>query len=427
MKQKSSLIYLVLLFVVNSYSSQMMNNKEYDKFMLGKSFFTIPWVEAPSATTARDGLGPLFNANTCIGCHPNNARGTLYNQSNNASKSLIPKISINSNNTNLHKTFLQKDGSIPDPVYGGQIAISSINDVPYEAKVNIDFEKIKLYFDNEEHFIYKPKYSLTNLNYDKLHKSANITYRLAPTLYGMGLISKIDEKSILKNVDEEDLNKDGISGKANYVYSKITQQKELGRFTYKASVAFLKEQIANAAFNDMGLSTSINKGENCTSFQKECNEAPKSKDELDITDERLDAITFYLENLPTYDPSTSESFKNGLNTFSKIGCTSCHTPTLKDKNGKNIYTFSDLLLHDMGEGLSDGRSEFVALGSEFRTTPLWGFKVEKKDFRLLHDGRAKTFEEAILWHGGEANTAKENYIALNKKDKKLLIEFLKGL
>ena len=110
MKQKSSLIYLVLLFVVNSYSSQMMNNKEYDKFMLGKSFFTIPWVEAPSATTARDGLGPLFNANTCIGCHPNHAKGTLYNQSNNASKSLIPKLSIKSNNTLLHKDILQKDG-----------------------------------------------------------------------------------------------------------------------------------------------------------------------------------------------------------------------------------------------------------------------------------------------------------------------------
>ncbi len=427
MKQKSSLIFLILFFVINLYSSQKMNNEEYDKFMLGRSFFTIPWVEAPSATTARDGLGPLFNANTCIGCHPNHARGTLYNQSNNASKSLIPKLSIKSNNTLLHKDILQKDGSIPDPVYGGQIAISSINDVPYEAKINIDFEKIKLYFDNEEHFIYKPKYSLTNLNYGKLHKTTNITYRLAPTLYGMGLLSKIDKKAILENVDENDLNGDGISGKANYVYSKITQQKELGRFTYKASVAFLKEQIANAAFNDMGLSTSINKGENCTSFQKECNEAPKSKDEIDITDERLDAITFYLENLPTYDPSTSESFKNGLNTFSKIGCTSCHTPTLKDKNGKDIYTFSDLLLHDMGKGLSDGRSEFAALGSEFRTAPLWGFKVEKKDFRLLHDGRAKTFEEAILWHRGEATRAKENYIALNKKEKKLLIEFLKGL
>lgn len=427
MKQNFRLITLILFFTLNLYSSQKMNDEEYDKFILGRSFFIIPWVEAPSATTARDGLGPLFNANTCIGCHPKHGKGRLFNQSNNASKSLIPKISIPSNNTYLHNNFLQKDGSVPDPVYGGQIAISSINDVPYEAKVNIDFEKIKLFFDEQEHFIYKPKYSLINLNYGELHKSANITYRLAPTLYGMGLISQIDDKSILKNVDEDDSNGDGISGKANFVYSKITQKEELGKFTYKASVAFLKEQVANAAFNDMGLSTSINKGENCTSFQKECNDAPKSKDTLDITDARLDAITFYLANLPTYDPSTSESFKKGINTFSKTGCTSCHTPTLIDKEKKDIYTFSDLLLHDMGEGLSDGRSEFLALKSEFRTAPLWGFKAEKEGFRLLHDGRAKTFEEAILWHGGEANRAKEKYIALNKKDKKLLIEFLKGL
>jgi CxxC motif-containing protein (DUF1111 family) len=427
MKQKSSLIYLILFFVINLYSSQKMNNEEYDKFMLGRSFFTIPWVEAPSATTARDGLGPLFNANTCIGCHPNLGRGTLYTTSNNASKSLIPKLSIKSNNTNLHKDILAREGSIAHPTYGGQIAISSINDVPYEAKVNIDFEKIKLLFDESEHFIYKPNYSLINLNYGELNKNTNITYRLAPTLYGMGLLSQIDEKSILENIDENDLNNDGISGKANYVYSKITQQKELGRFTYKASVAFLKEQVANAAFNDMGLSTSIHQGENCTSFQKECNDAPKSKDVLDITEERLDAITFYLENLPSYDPTKGKLYEKGIAVFSKATCTSCHIPSLKNKSGEEIYTFSDLLLHDMGEGLSDGRSEFMALESEFRTAPLWGFKTEKKEYRLLHDGRAKTFEEAILWHGGEANNAKKNYIALNKKDKKLLLEFLKGL
>ena len=425
MKHKSNFFILTLLFAINLNSSQLMDDE--DKFMLGRSFFTIPWVEAPSATTARDGLGPLFNANTCIGCHPNNGKGTLYNKSNKPSKSLIPKLSITSDNTNLHNKILEKNGFIPDPVYGEQIAISSVNDVPYEAKVNIDFEKIKLFIDNKEHNIYKPKYSLSNLNYGKLHKSSNITYRLAPTLYGMGLISNIDEKAILENVDEDDLNGDGISGKANFVYSKITEKKELGRYTYKASVAFLKEQVANAAFNDMGLSTSINQGENCTKFQKECNEAPKSRDAIDITDERLDAISFYLENLPTYNPTKSVSYNDGIEILSKLECASCHTPSLKNKEGKNTYTFSDFLLHDMGEGLGDGRVEFQAQENEFRTAPLWGFKTEKKGFRLLHDGRAKTFEEAILWHDGEAKHAKENYIALNKKEKKLLIEFLKGL
>jgi CxxC motif-containing protein (DUF1111 family) len=425
MKHRSNFFILTLLFAINLNSSQLMDDE--DKFMLGRSFFTIPWVEAPSATTARDGLGPLFNANTCIGCHPNNGRGTLFNKSNKASKSLIPKLSIASDNTDLHNKILEKNGFIPDPVYGEQISISSINDVPYEAKVNIDFEKIKLFIDNEEHFIYKPNYSLVNLNYGKLHKSSNISYRLAPTLYGMGLISNIDEKAILENVDENDLNNDGISGKANFVYSKITGKKELGRYTYKASVAFLKEQAANAAFNDMGLSTSINQGENCTKFQTECNEAPKSRDAIDITDERLDAISFYLENLPTYNPTKSVSYNDGIEIFSKLECASCHIPSLKNKEGKDTYTFSDLLLHDMGGGLSDGRVEFQAQGNEFRTAPLWGYKTEKKGFRLLHDGRAKTFEEAILWHGGEAKHAKENYIALNKKEKKLLIEFLKGL
>jgi CxxC motif-containing protein (DUF1111 family) len=428
MKLNFNLLIFILLFTTNLFSSQQeMNNEDYDKYILGRSFFTIPWVEAPSATTARDGLGPLFNANACVACHPNTARGVLYNKKNEASKSLIPKLSINSNNTDLHKNILKKDGSIPDPIYGAQIAISSVQGVPYEANVNIDFEKIKLFFDNEEHYIYKPKYTLKNLNYGQLNKSTNISYRIAPTLYGMGLISKIDEKSILANVDENDSNHDGISGRANYVYSKITKKEELGRFTYKASVAFVKEQIANAAFNDMGLTTSLLKGDNCTKSQTACLEAPKARDEIDITDERLDAITYYLENLPTYTPTNGENFEKGIEVFSKIGCTSCHVPSLKATDGTSVYTFSDLLLHDMGDGLSDGRSEFKASKNEFRTTPLWGYSVEKKAYRLLHDGRAKTFQEAILWHGGEATKAKENYVALNKKEKKLLIEFLKGL
>ncbi len=428
MKLSFNLLSFLLLFTTTLYSSQQeMNNEDYDKYILGRSFFTIPWVEAPSATTARDGLGPLFNANSCVACHPNTARGVLYSKKNVASKSLIPKLSIDSNNSKLHKDILKRDGSLPDPIYGAQISISSVHDVPYEARVNLDFEKIKLFFDGEEHYIYKPKYTLIDLHYGKLQKSTNISYRIAPTLYGMGLLSKIDEKSILANVDENDSNHDGISGRANFVYSKITKKEELGRFTYKASVAFVKEQVANAAFNDMGLTTSFLKGENCTKSQTACLNSPKARDEIDITDKRLDAITYYLENLPTYNPIKGKNFEKGIEIFSKIGCTSCHIPSLKTKDGTSVYTFSDLLLHDMGDGLSDGRSEFEASKNEFRTTPLWGYAVEKKAYRLLHDGRAKTFQEAILWHGGEATKAKENYVALDKKEKKLLIEFLKGL
>lgn len=409
-----------------------MTDEEYDIFMLGKSFFRIPWVESPSATTARDGLGPLFDANTCVSCHPGNGRGTLYSKKGNASRSLVARASIDSNGSELHKKLLINKGFVPEPVYGSQISVNGIHGVLFEGRVDIKFKEVEVVFpDGEIDILLKPLYTLKDLNYGELHEDSNISYRIANSLNGMGLISLISDEDILKNEDVEDKNNDGISGKANWVKSKINGQKELGRFTWKASVSSLKEQVANAANNDMGLTTTLNPHENCTSFQKECLEAPKSKDNIDIPDFRLDAITYYLKSLKTYSAKETKQYKLGLKIFEKVGCVKCHISSFNTINGQEIKPFSDFLLHDMGEELSDGRVEFEASKSEFRTAPLWGLalheKINKTKPRLLHDGRARDFQEAILWHGGEARDAKVNYMNLAKNERKRLIEFLKGL
>lgn len=456
MKQKSSLsfstilnkslvaIFATGLFVVIGFSANIsnvkdkslllkpienLNDEQYDKFILGRSFFVIPWVEAPSATTARDGLGPLFNANTCVSCHPANGRGSLYNKNMQFSRSLIAKLSIPSTNSKEHQKILKTSPLIIEPVYGGQVAINGIHGVNYEAKPDIKYEEIKVKFpDGEVATLLKPSYGLKELQYGELHKDTIMTFRLAPSLNGLGYIEDISNEDILKNVDEFDKDNDGISGRANFVYSPKDKQIKLGRYSWKASISSIIDQSADAAFNDMGLTTSLFTKDNCTKNQKACNEADKPRDLIDLTDERLDAISFYIKNRKTYSAKKTKSYKEGLEIFKSISCAKCHIDSFTTKSGIKISPFTDMLLHDMGEGLADGRSEFIANGNEWRTAPLWGLalhkKINKKAVRLLHDGRARTFQEAILWHGGEANGAKEKYMNLDKKSREKLIKFL---
>ena len=439
-------IFATGLFIVDSLGKDLSNeknnslllkpisnlsDKEYDKFILGKSFFRIPWVEAPSATTARDGLGPLFNANTCMSCHPGNGRGNLYNAKGEFSRSLIPKLSIPSNNTKEHNEILKKEGLIPEPIYGKQISINAIHGVKFEAKPNITYKKRKVKFpDGEVDILLEPIYSLKQLQYGPLDKDAILTFRIAPSLNGLGLLSDISNEDILKNEDQFDKNNDGISGRANYVYSPITKKIELGKYSWKATTTSILHQTADAANNDMGLSSKYYQNENCTKEQKNCNHAPKSRDPIDITDLRLDAMVFYLKKRKTYSiDKNSKIYKDGIKIFKQISCNKCHIESFVTKSGIEIAPFTDMLLHNMGEDLADGRSEYKASGSEWRTAPLWGLalheKINKKTPRLLHDGRARDFQEAILWHGGEAAKSKELYKNLKKEERKKLLEFLK--
>ncbi|AXH14322.1 thiol oxidoreductase [Malaciobacter mytili LMG 24559] len=406
-----------------------LNNEQIDRFILGKSFFRIPWVESPSATTARDGLGPLFNANTCISCHPANGRGVLYSKNNELSRDLVVRLSIPSNNSKMHQEELYKNGFVKEPIYGAQLSINGVHGVKYEGKPTLEFSEVKVTFpDKEVVTLLKPKYSLKELNYGKMQDDVIVSYRIAPTLMGMGLIELISNEAILANEDIEDKNNDGISGKANRVYSVLTKKIELGRYTWKASTATVLEQIAGAMHNDMGLTTPLHPYENCTKAQKECNEAIiADKYEFDVTEDRLKSIEYYLTHLQVYKPKEDENFKKGLNLFKNIGCASCHITSFETKIGE-IRPYSDFLLHDMGEELADGRVEFKATGSEFRTAPLWGLalheKINNEKPRLLHDGRARNFQEAILWHGGEATNAKLNYMNLSKEKREELIKFL---
>lgn len=404
-----------------------LNNEQIDQMMLGKSFFRIPWVEAPSATTARDGLGPLFNANACISCHPNNSLGSVYTKKGNISRSMVVRLSIPSNNSALHKRILSTTGFIPEPTYGAQVSLNGTNDTPFEAKLDIQYtNKYVTYKDGQTVVLSKPSYTLTKLNYGPLHKNSAVSVRKAPPLIALGLMEDIPSSSILSNEDINDSNNDGISGKANWVYSVEYKKIMLGRYTYKASAPTVRHQIAGAFHNDMGLTTTLFPKDNCTKAQKQCWDAPQARDAIDVPDNRLDAMTFYLTHLKV--PVSTKKVPEGKKLFNQIGCASCHIPSFKTTQNETVNVYSDFLLHDMGDGLSDGRSEYKASAREWKTAPLIGLSsfeatiLSKPDY--LHDGRAKSLEEAILWHGGEGSKAKENFMNLNAQQRNEIINFL---
>lgn len=407
-----------------------LSDEQTDQAILGKSFFRIPWVEAPSATTARDGLGPLFNANTCTSCHPNNAYTNVFNSNGEVNRSMVVRLSVPSNHSKEHETFLQTLGFIPDAIYGSQLSINGTTDVPFEGKLAITYSKKEVaYADGTTIELRVPQYELTHLNYGNLPKDIRISIRKAPALVGLGAIEQISEEQILANADPEDKNNDGIKGIPNYVYSVKDKKMVLGKLTYKGSAPTLKQQIASAFHNDMSLTTSYFPQENCTKQQKECLNAKKARDAIDIPDDRLDAIDFYLKNLKV--PVVENKNQEGKALFSQIGCASCHTPSFTLPNNQKAEVYSDFLLHDMGEELSDGRSEFNASKNHWRTTPLWGINSYKHtvgtQVEYLHDGRARSLEEAIVWHGGEALKAKEHFLNLTKQQRDALIEFLGAL
>jgi CxxC motif-containing protein (DUF1111 family) len=404
-----------------------LNDEEQDQFMLGKSFFRIPWVEAPSATTARDGLGPLFNANACISCHPNNSLGSVYTKDGNISRSMVVRLSVPANGSKAQETLISQMGFIPEPTYGAQLSLNGTNDTPFEGKLNITYRNHYVtYTDGQTVVLSKPTYTLTQLNYGTLSKEVSISVRKAPPLIALGLIEQIPNEAILANEDIEDKNNDGISGKANRVYSVELKKMTLGKYTYKASAPTVRHQIAAAFNNDMGITTTLFPTENCTKSQQECMDAPKARDAIDVPDNRLDAMNFYLTHLKV--PINPQKEDEGKKLFEDIGCASCHTPSFNTVNNEKVNVYSDFLLHDMGEALSDNRKEFDASKNEWRTAPLIGLSVyestigQKPDY--LHDGRAKSLEEAILWHGGEAFGVKKRFMALRASQREAILRFL---
>ena len=425
-----------------------VSNTDKLDFWTGFSFFRDPWVAAPSATGNRDGLGPIFNSRSCIACHTAGARAKLDKTGEVIPLSLVVRLGSKVEGNNA-----------VDPVYGGQIQPRKINyqlaetqqKNSGEAWLAFGYSKVVGKFsDGESYELLKPNYKLTQLAYGELAPHVGLSVRLAPNIFGMGLLNAISEKDLLAQEDIDDANGDGISAKYNRVPNVITGKIELGRFGLKAKQPNLHQQVAAAFRDDIGITNSSFPKEVCTSEQVVCRKASlkggHNTQQLEIDDVRLGLVVTFNEliGVPSARNLQDKKVQQGRDVFYQLKCHQCHTPsyvTAQNPNingnhgsdalaGQLIWPYTDLALHDMGSALADGVFEFNATGNEWRTPPLWGIGLQEKmtgEQRFLHDGRARTISEAILWHGGEAEKAKQDFKKLSKQQRQVLIQFVRAI
>ena len=430
----------VMKFDQNAFSQPSANLSPLRRldFSVGNSFFRNPWVIAPASTTARDGLGPLFNTNACQNCHIKDGRGHPPESDSDNAVSLLVRLSIPAGAE--HAQVLRERGIVPEPVYGGQLQDMAIPGVAPEGRVRLNYSTQRIRFaDGEEVELRKPELRLSELGYGALHPQTQFSVRIAPPMIGLGLLEAIPQDALLANADPDDRDGDGISGRANRVFDQVSRQTVIGRFGWKAGQPNLNQQNADAFFNDMGLSSRLFSGSSCTERQRECLALPHGG-EPEVSDPILAQVLFYTRNLgvPARRAVDDPEVLAGKTLFHRAGCQKCHTPQFTtgadaaepELANQLIRPYSDLLLHDMGDGLADNRPEFEASGREWRTPPLWGIGLTATVggvTRLLHDGRARTLLEAVLWHGGEAETARQTVLTFDARERAALLRFLESL
>jgi CxxC motif-containing protein (DUF1111 family) len=407
-------------------------------FKVGRSFFHTSWVTAPSSTQAVDGLGPLFNANSCNSCHVEDGRGRTPFSSAEQLSSVLIRLSMAGQD--IH------GGPNPDPDLGLQLRNNAILKATPDGQVFVVYtNKIVTFPDGSTDTLRVPSYQIVSLRNG--HPVNFMTSpRIAPQLVGMGLLEAIPEPTILSYSDPNDRDHDGISGTANYVWSEEKQQTVLGRFGWKANQPDVRQQVAGAFSGDIGITTPIFPDADLSGIEQTLyGNLPNGSDTIgkpELPEPYFTNTVFYTQALavPQRRNWTDATVQQGKALFTQLSCARCHIPQMQTGNfsdvpllsNQTIHPYTDLLLHDMGPDLADGRSDYLASGSEWRTPPLWGIGLvnlvnNNNGMFLMHDGRARTIKEAILWHGGEAEKSKEAFMKLSKTDIDALVKFINDL
>ncbi len=418
-------------------------------FALGHKMFNNRWAFF-WFENAEFGRGPTSNAQACTTCHANNGRGLAPATTGEAktgaegevrdhhitvphepAPNLVIRVSVKGDGPH--------GGPLPHPDYGDQLQIFGVRGVvPAEGQFSIEWrEQVATLADGETVRLRSPEIRITDLAYAPLGKDAMIAPRLAPPLVGLGLLEAVPEETITALAARESIA--GIRGKVNRVWDESQGKLVLGRFGLKANHGSLREQVANAFFNDIGLSSPVYPDQNCPPVQAVCKEQMVAG-KPEITKLRLDATELYIRALtvPMRRRTDDAQVRRGEQLFTQAHCAVCHVPelhtgesaTLPQLAHQTIRPYSDLLLHDMGDALSDGRPDFLAGGTDWRTPPLWGIGLSETvngANAFLHDGRARTFTEAILWHGGEAAVSREAFRNFPREDRAALLSFLNSL
>jgi CxxC motif-containing protein (DUF1111 family) len=400
-------------------------------FFVGNSFFNENWIAAPASVATRDGLGPLFNARSCSACHFKDGRSRPPEPGQPMSTMLL-RISVPGAGPH--------GGPRPHPVYGDQIQGAAIPQVGPEADVLVAYDEVAGAFaDGTPYSLRRPSYQIRSPRYGALPRDLLLSPRVAPAMIGLGLLEAVPETTLRALADPDDRDGDGVSGRPNLVWDLRAQRTALGRFGWKAEQPSVLQQAAAAFAGDIGITSSLFPDENHTAAERECARQP-SGGRPEIGDELLAKVALYARTLavPARRGADDPQVRAGEALFRRARCDACHRPRLETGDmpelpelaHQSIQPFTDLLLHDMGEGLADGRPAFAASGREWRTPPLWGLGLLEKvsgHGLLLHDGRARGPAEAVLWHDGEAAAARRAFVAMTAAERAALLAFLGSL
>nr|WP_244237421.1 di-heme oxidoredictase family protein [Corallococcus llansteffanensis] len=403
------------------------------RFLLGEANFEVDWVPAPSSQRDREGLGPLFHATSCLACHVGNGRGAPVVGSALAPAPLLIRLSVPGQDSH--------GGPLPEPTYGDQFQPRALAGLPSEGQVQVTYEPLPgvPLTGAGPVTLQAPRYTLAALGYGPLAPGVRLSPRIAQPMVGLGLLAAIPEATLLAWADPEDGDGDGIRGHPNRVWSVKEGREVLGRFGWKAHQPDLEHQAAGALMGDLGLTSPLFPRSACTAAQTGCL-AAVSGGEPEVDAENLATLSDYshLIAVPARRGAEREDVRTGKAAFLRAGCAGCHRPStltgelpgFPELSHQRIWPYTDLLLHDLGEALADGRDDFRATGTEWRTPPLWGLGLTATvngHTHLLHDGRARSVLEAILWHGGEATRSREAVQRMSPQERSALLTFLDSL
>ena len=399
-------------------------------FNSGEGFYVQPWLPPPTEIETRAGLGPLFNAAACADCHLGGGRGRPPLAPGEAFAGFVLRLGNG-----------QRDASgeaAADPVYGAQLQTRAVEGVTPEGTPHIEATPLAgQYADGTPFELGSPTYALDQLQYGPAGAPLVLSPRVAPATIGLGLLEAIPEARLERLQDPDDADGDGISGRLNRVWDREQQRESAGRFGWKAEEPDLRQQSAAALAADLGVSSLLHPEDICTASES-CRS--ENSNEPELSERVLDRIVSYLRllSVPARRNADAPDVVRGEQLFGDAGCARCHVPNhitaadaaLPELQSQVIAPYTDLLLHDLGPALGDGRPSFGAEGDEWRTPPLWGlglYRTVSGHERLLHDGRADGVAEAILWHGGEAATASEAFQALDADERAALVAFVESL
>ncbi len=425
---------------VNAFSQPLpgLTVAERRAFFVGNAFFNDPWVTAPSSTAGRDGLGPTFNATSCAGCHFKDGRGAPATEDDPDRVGLLVRLSV----------VDERGAYAPHPVYGDQLQDHAILGVPPEGTIEIAWDEVDgRYGDGTAYTLLRPRFTFRDLAFGPLGDVVGeaggaatlaISPRTAPATFGLGLLEAVPEADLVARADPDDRDGDGISGRPNRVPDARTGAMVLGRFGWKAGQPTIEQQSAAAFLGDIGITSSLHPAANCPPAQVDCRAAPGGGSP-EVDDAKLARIVLYDQTLAVPAPRDVDDPEVALGAalFATARCDACHVPSMRTGPRSTVAVdaladqpfapYTDLLLHDMGAGLADDRPEQGATGTEWRTAPLWGVglipTVNGHD-RLLHDGRARGIAEAVLWHGGEAEGARERFRGMARDERDALVAFV---